>query len=78
MLSGGLSPFWAGNDLKTEARVLGGDYRLDLPHFNGVSDEAKNLISNLILLQPDARITAQAGWSFRLLFRLLLMRQMWQ
>ena len=61
MLSGGLSPFWAGNDLKTEARVLGGDYRLDLPHFNDVSDEAKNLISNLILLQPDARITAQAG-----------------
>ena len=24
MVSGGLSPFWAGNDYKTEARVLGG------------------------------------------------------
>ena len=23
MVSGGLSPFWAGNDYKTEARVLG-------------------------------------------------------
>ena len=25
MVSGGLSPFWAGNDYKTEARVLGKD-----------------------------------------------------
>ena len=27
MLSGGLSPFWAGNDYKTSARVVAGDYR---------------------------------------------------
>ena len=27
MLSGGLSPFWAGNDYKTSARVVAGDFR---------------------------------------------------
>ena len=58
MVSGGLSPFWAGNDFKTEARVLGGEYRLDLPHFNDVTHEAKDLISQLIILQYEERISA--------------------
>ena len=30
MVSGGLSPFWAGNDYKTEARVLGENLALYL------------------------------------------------
>ena len=63
MVSGGLSPFWAGNDLKTEARVLVGDFRLDLPHFQTVSSEAKDLISKLIVLRPELRLSAEAGGS---------------
>ena len=58
MVSGGLSPFWAGNDYRTEARVLLGDYRLDLPHFKGVSEEAKDLIAKLIVLTPEGRLSA--------------------
>ena len=78
MVSGGLSPFWAGNDYKTEARVLGdhdilcrrklknaafsvGDYKLDLPHFYSVSSEVKDLISHLIVLDPDSRCSADQG-----------------
>ena len=80
MVSGGLSPFWAGNDYKTEARVLGrwgdksfcfvgsykkpflvGDYKLDLPHFYSVSSEVKDLISHLIVLKPESRISADQG-----------------
>ena len=81
MVSGGLSPFWAGNDYKTEARVLGeitalylqqtrvgqkvafsvGDYKLDLPHFYSVSSEVKHLISQLIVLNPESRISADQG-----------------
>ena len=61
MVSGGLSPFWAGTDHKTEARVLVGDFRLDLPHFQAVSSEAKDLISKLIILQPELRLSANAG-----------------
>ena len=63
MVSGGLSPFWAGNDLKTEARVLVGDFRLDLPHFQTVSSEAKDLISKLIVPRPELRLSAEAGGS---------------
>ena len=61
MVSGGLSPFWAGNDCKTEGRVLRGDYRLDLPHFQGVSSEAKDLITKLMVLKPESRLSADAG-----------------
>ena len=61
MISGGLSPFWAGNDYKTEARVLRGEYRLDLPHFENISQEAKDLISGLIILQPESRLSADEG-----------------
>ena len=61
MVSGGLSPFWAGNDYKTEARVLVGDYRLDLPHFQKVSTEAKDLISKLLVLTPEKRLGAPSA-----------------
>ena len=39
----------------------GGEYRLDLPHFASVSHEAKDLISKLILLKPEARLAASLG-----------------
>ena len=61
MVSGGLSPFWAGNDLRTEARVIVGDFRLDLPHFQSVTKEAKDLIAKLILLSPNCRLSALAA-----------------
>ena len=38
-----------------------GDYKLDLPHFYSVSSDAKDLISNLIVLNPDSRSTADQG-----------------
>ena len=38
-----------------------GDYRLDLPHFYSVSREAKDLITRLIVLNPESRSSADQG-----------------
>merc|ERR1719319_234710 len=39
MVSGGLSPFWAGSDAGTEERLVECRYRLDQPHFRHVSPQ---------------------------------------
>ena len=35
MLSGGVSPFWAGQEYRTQRRVMRGTYNLDHPNFKG-------------------------------------------
>ena len=48
-------------DISNDVPAPGGEYRLDLPHFASVSHEAKDLISKLILLKPEARLAASLG-----------------
>lgn len=45
MVSGGVSPFWAGNDLNTQHRVVRAQYRLDYPAFANVSRHVLDLIT---------------------------------
>merc|ERR1719237_1274239 len=58
MVSGGLSPFWAGNDSETEDRVFHCQYRMDQPHFKRVSTQAKHLIKSLLVPNPEDRLSA--------------------
>ncbi|XP_023348884.1 myosin light chain kinase family member 4 [Eurytemora carolleeae] len=43
LLSGGVSPFWAGNDYGTQRKVVKGQYRLDIPQFDSITEEYKIL-----------------------------------
>ena len=52
LLSGGVSPFWAGNRYRTMAKVLSCDYDYDKPNFSHVGDTARDFISRLLLLDP--------------------------
>merc|ERR550519_3095866 len=58
LLSGGVSPFWAGNRYRTMAKVLSCDYTLDLPNFEHVSEDGKDFIKKLLVLEPSERQTA--------------------
>merc|ERR1719319_103501 len=58
MVSGGLSPFWAGSDAGTEERLGECRYRLDQPHFRHVSPQAIQLIQSLLVLDPRARLSS--------------------
>ncbi|XP_044733840.1 triple functional domain protein isoform X3 [Chrysoperla carnea] len=56
MLSG-LSPFLDDSDEETTSNVLKCDYCFPDDYFSGVSDDAKELIRQLLILQPEKRIT---------------------
>jgi len=58
LISGGVSPFWAGNRYRTMAKTLSCDYTFELSNFEKISDEAKDFVSKLLLLQPQERFTA--------------------
>ena len=49
------------SEVKNNATFSVGDYKLDLPHFYSVSSEVKHLISQLIVLNPDSRVSADQG-----------------
>ena len=53
LISGGVSPFWAGNRYRTMAKTLSCDYTFELSNFEKISDEAKDFVSKLLLLQPQ-------------------------
>merc|ERR1719336_1441692 len=58
LLSGGVSPFWGGNRYRTMARTLSCDFNFELPNFEKVSENAKDFISRLLVLNADDRFTA--------------------
>ncbi|KAF1471962.1 Myosin light chain kinase 2, skeletal/cardiac muscle, partial [Eudyptula minor novaehollandiae] len=58
MLLSGLSPFLGDNDAETLNNVLAANWYFDEETFESVSDEAKDFVSNLIIKQKSARMSA--------------------
>jgi len=60
MVTGGLSPFWAGNDLRTQRRILRGKFTNDgfkNERFDQVPASAIDCISNLLVIDTKSRYT---------------------
>ncbi|XP_074867754.1 myosin light chain kinase 2, skeletal/cardiac muscle [Carettochelys insculpta] len=58
MLLSGLSPFLGDNDAETLNNVLAANWYFDEEAFEGISDEAKDFVSNLIIKEKSARMSA--------------------
>ncbi|XP_039719963.1 myosin light chain kinase 2, skeletal/cardiac muscle [Pteropus medius] len=58
MLLSGLSPFLGDDDTETLNNVLSGNWYFDEETFEAVSDEAKDFVSNLIVKDQGARMSA--------------------
>ena len=60
MVSGGISPFWAGNEYRTQRLILRGhlaNHGFSQGNFKDVSQSAIECISNLLLVDTRARYT---------------------
>jgi calcium-dependent protein kinase len=55
----GYPPFYGDTDPEIFASVRAGRYDFDSPEWTYVSNEAKDFISNLLLLKPSQRLTAE-------------------
>ncbi|KYO24163.1 myosin light chain kinase 2, skeletal/cardiac muscle [Alligator mississippiensis] len=58
MLLSGLSPFMGDNDTETLNNVLAADWYFDEETFEGISEEAKDFVSNLIIKEKSGRLSA--------------------
>ncbi|XP_068272167.1 myosin light chain kinase 2, skeletal/cardiac muscle [Nyctibius grandis] len=58
MLLSGLSPFLGDNDTETLNNVLAANWYFDEETFESVSEEAKDFVSNLIIKEKSARMSA--------------------
>ncbi|EMP33244.1 Myosin light chain kinase 2, skeletal/cardiac muscle [Chelonia mydas] len=58
MLLSGLSPFLGDDDAETLNNVLAATWYFDEEAFEGISDEAKDFVSNLIIKQKSGRMSA--------------------
>eukprot|EP00092_Neocalanus_flemingeri_P033572 GFUD01036497.1.p1 GENE.GFUD01036497.1~~GFUD01036497.1.p1 ORF type:complete len:690 (+),score=174.45 GFUD01036497.1:62-2131(+) len=61
LVSGGVSPFWAGSRYRTMAKTLSCDYNFDQPNFSLISESAKDFISELLVLDPEQRMTVSSS-----------------
>lgn len=59
MLSGGRKPFEGKTPKQVVAKVLLGQYDFDGPEWENISDQAKDFIRQLLVVEPDQRLTAQ-------------------
>jgi len=60
MVSGGLSPFWAGNEYRTQRMILRGQFAnggFNQSNFKDVSPQAIDCISRLLQVDPRQRLT---------------------
>ena len=55
LVSGGQSPFWGGNRYRTMAKTLSCDYTMELPNFEHISENGKDFISKLLMLNPKVK-----------------------
>ncbi|XP_077192480.1 myosin light chain kinase 2, skeletal/cardiac muscle-like [Paroedura picta] len=58
MLLSGLSPFLGDNDTETLNNVLASNWYFDEEAFEGISDEAKDFVSHLIIKDKSERLNA--------------------
>ncbi|XP_042321087.1 myosin light chain kinase 2, skeletal/cardiac muscle [Sceloporus undulatus] len=58
MLLSGLSPFLGDNDTETLNNVLAANWYFDEEAFEGISEEAKDFVSNLIIKDKSGRMNA--------------------
>uniref|UniRef100_A0A915PP41 Uncharacterized protein n=1 Tax=Setaria digitata TaxID=48799 RepID=A0A915PP41_9BILA len=56
VLLSGISPFLGDNDTETVRNVILGNYSLDVEEFTQVSDEAKDFVSKLLVIDPRSRL----------------------
>jgi calcium/calmodulin-dependent protein kinase I len=54
----GFPPFYGDNDDEVYDKIVAGNWRFLSPYWDGVSDSAKDLITNLLVLDPTKRFTA--------------------
>ncbi|XP_040569775.1 ribosomal protein S6 kinase alpha-3 isoform X2 [Lepeophtheirus salmonis] len=61
LLTGGKSPFWGGNRFRTMAKILAGQFDdVSLKSSKFISQNAKDFIYDLLLIDPYERISAAA------------------
>jgi serine/threonine protein kinase len=56
LITGGRSPFYGGNRFRTMAKILTAKYEMN--NMSHISREAKDFIQELLLLDPEFRMTA--------------------
>ena len=59
LVSGGVSPFFCRNSVKLEQNILGGNVDMEHSSLMGVSEEAKNFIRSLLIVNPNERGSAE-------------------
>lgn len=53
MLLSGKPPFFGKNEIEIMNNVAKGSYNIDIPELGAVSDEAKDLIRKILVVDPD-------------------------
>nr|QCF40892.1 calcium/calmodulin-dependent protein kinase type IV-like [Onchidium reevesii] len=57
----GYEPFYAENEATMFKKILKGDYKFDSPWWDDVSDNAKDLVRKLLVVDPKKRLTPAAA-----------------
>lgn len=57
LVSGGVEPFWDGNEFRTVRRTIKGKWNFNHTSFRDVSDGAKSFIEGLLRLSPRDRLS---------------------
>lgn len=58
ILLAGYPPFWNSSDEKLLLSILQGHYTMPSPYWDNVSNEAKDLVQRLLVVEPRQRLTA--------------------
>jgi len=58
IILGGYAPFYDENEAELFKKIKKGEYRFDSPFWDHISDEAKDLITHMLTVEPDLRLSA--------------------
>ncbi|KAK6175625.1 hypothetical protein SNE40_014041 [Patella caerulea] len=59
ILLSGYEPFIASTDREMFKKIIKSDYEFDSPYWDAISENAKDLIRKMLMLEPNKRITAE-------------------